>query len=762
MSTPKYSNISVSLMKAEDWVPKATTRGVAVDRYFQDSLSTKRDAARGDTQTVSQEFWADADTRGIRYMEGLRGATFTPIFFRLDADGYIPCRTNDSRFTSCGWYPNTVTTDKTESHWQKFYCETVKHDVAYFYWKTPASGSTIATGYCHGYIRTPLDALGRYQGGRLNFTAYSDPKVVTISTNSTVQIDYRGAIFYIGMDADMKAQYAIKLPLEEDPVNDDSQFCSLYKYIDDTYYLVDRVPTGKSHDKWNENKGKGTFFENYIQVENILGRLVISSNMLSTPWIYHEDKLIDLRGGGMGARLFAIGGDVAFDNIRYVKNAIIKGKKSLTPKWTTSAASVNLVYAERFYYDCSSYRSFVDTTSPYENYNSGHTIVSISNWSEVRTPVFYSIQELHYPQWVAATTATVYLLSDYIDSMSIKWNETGRGATASLTVRDWYHDPVTNTYSGGTISSILSGVDKVQIALAHDGATPATIYTGYVTKIEHFTDSPWPSLTLELADKGFFFAESRQNNVWLPCFAGWDLRHAVTYALNHWGWDTTETGLVFDEDYPETGWRIPVVEETGIWQLPLETSLDELFDKLAELTDFRWYIDNDIIYWKFDKPSTGIDFYLDDLALETGDRVLRINNSKDFNLTRNVTWGRGLDAAGHPAEVVYKYKSSFDTNSQEHTGVELWRVLVEPDNPNIAGKVLRTLQDECRLVQEIEWNTWGKTLMPGDIVQCNIDNLDIPAGTEFVINTKESTIQRLEGSTPIWRDQYIGSIRTSQ
>lgn len=719
--------------------PQAVTWGWCADHYLTDIRATGAQRDLAEPPTPGELYWRQADTDDLLLVPELRGAIQRPRTHPMGLGEVTPC---DQAGAALAW-------GAASDWWQQTH-ETMRQQVALY--QPPGTVGT-------GYLRT-TDQLAAGQG----FIVWY--KLLSASDVDADQVPVqRGIALHLGL-AGGQWHYRLHCP---DPHRDDASggWWTLQRRTSTgAVEVADRIPAPSApHETQAEPSPE------WLLVIPAVGRLLVRSSRSQEWWVHTRPGGCWPRAGQLGVGVTGGRAWVLYGTVDYADTCVIAGPSRTLPEEVTEAGEARIAALTTVVGgvpDCAYNGQLVD-----DGERRCHPVITIVNSSpqltytpsgrtgRLRTPIIYTLQEVHRTALgVGAGGAPVDLTAD-VESLSVTYQEEGRGTVASLRLRNW-REAAGGGYDLGHLDDVLRGIGRVTIDLAHEYANDAPdgptvrVLTGWLARVTWGRDDMWPTVELECDDRAWLWADGRATMYDLPDVTGWDLREAAELLLTHW--EVPATDLVWPDTYPADGWRIPWQEGSAAGRFSEDTDIAEALDTLCERCAMRWRVRPDgRIEFRWHPAAGTPAFTLDQATVTPEDRVeLPTAVVVDHNGLRNVVRVRGRTSWGDEVESRYVHGPSRSTPaSPVYLGRAVHLCRSEPENPEPSRTAARLLAEQTVGGRELTWRSIGRDLWPGDLVEVRVDHLGVVSGTRF----------RLTGVTlswsaedPLWRGEYTGRI----
>lgn len=365
------------------------------------------------------------------------------------------------------------------------------------------------------------------------------------------------------------------------------------------------------------------------------------------------------------------------------------------------------------------------------------------------TPVIWRIAEVHPPVLKSAANygqgagmpnlgnagavdaLTEVDLVSYVQELKVDLPDTGRGATASLLLRNFDDEADGGLIGTRVLDPRLKGIGKVTIDFAHilsvnggeavmDGPY-LRVFTGYALARSPHYDKHLPYLELELGARSALWANGHYTLEWLPQPAKWGFREWMTLAFMQGGLREDQIHFGVDGSLPESQ-LIPDGPQGTTLGIEPNADFVPTVDRICKLAGYVWWEDRngDVWFETLDyqklRPAT---FTYDDTTKTDLDRflLLPVSDKTDMLGTSNLLYVTGRDSSGRQVQALKKHTKSWrDPSSPFYVGRPLLLVQHSDDNPNPEKEASVYFYDSARRWRTIEWRTPGKDVWPGDVV----------------------------------------------
>lgn len=746
-----------------------------ITRKFVDYYNaTKKLTISPRLRTLEQ--WSGARIEGLRWVDELEGATFTPQYIHYQC--YVP----KTEVSVLGQTVTDTNTSILPCHWDyysgiKLYdsgtriykYDKVKNEVSkrdlILAFHTSLDGSTDCNFVTRNELRNDT-------GGKWTIGLFSPKKAKDDTSN---EMTHAGVWVFMGLRAEKdeegnttgaNPQYGLYLPTNRDIVNHpESAYMQFYKFNGirnaskvaplERWWgtLIDQTNSPFSFVSSAEDK---VHFLN-VQYEGICGKILFtlsSADGSETTWLVESETDLRIGAGRGGTKIFGATGYCSFGEIYYAETATINIIKTiyrpeitLTPYLKTSADS--------------RYASWTETKNVIEDVeNHGVTIgLTYTNTSLYNraTPIFYELQEYH--KTVFNESLPEYLpvdISPYITDIDIQYGEFFRGSTATLKCRNF--DPADNT-SNGELASMISGAMAVTVEMAQDNGedplpNPSPIFQGYIVEKPTDVSGVWSKLSIKLQDKTCLFGKLSTKSP--TRVAGWDFKAYTTLVLNN---EFIHSDFIeYPADYIDGAWIFP--HKYGDWSMEFspEASVIDVLDKCCEVAMMRWYIDQTgkiIFAWKYPKNTTS-SFTLDSTT-EEAEYVEVLDCTANLNDIASIYVVKGTDVNGYPFDYTFKWLPAYDDTKPYYIGRDKYKLLTENNIPNVFQWAQDQIIEEYQNSVIIGWTSrGGKDLWPGDCVTVDLPNVGF-SQEKFEIVSKVSTLT-WNNTKEVWTDSLVARI----
>lgn len=719
--------------------PQPAMLGFCQDHYLADVRSTSKANDLDEPPSPGEAYWRHGDTSDFLLIPELKGAIQAPTYHAMPASAVVPY---DGTWTALSW--------GASSDWRQHTHETWRKQVA-FYQPDGEVGS--------GYLRT-VDSLGVSQGVMVWYKLLAATDVD--EDDDPVQT---GIAFQLGLRTDGLAHYLIDCPNHHKDAPSAAYWTITRRNFggDDSAELVDRRVAPRP-----QGGRQGDPEAEWLCIIPVVGRICIASSRDPEKWwVYTRPGGAWPTSGRFAVRVYGGRAWVLPAYVAFADQSVLRGAEQTWPDELTLAGEARVV-AEAVTFDSPTEHTFVGAVVNPSGRNTYPT-VTITNagpsnaFGRLRTPLVYALQEVHRTVLGVGAGGDPLDLTSFVKALMVNVQAEERGAVATLRLRNWLFTG--SGYTLGYLSPLLRGVGKVTIDLAHQYAdsTPdgdfVRVMTGWASRLTPAMDGIWPHLELELGDRAWLWSDGQATMFDLCDVSGWDFADAVTLILTHWGVD--EADIIFPADYDDHARQVPFQAGGAGGRFDPEASILDVIDTLCERCWMRWRLrpDGKPEFRYYPEAVGSPDFVLDDDTVTPEDKVaLPVAMTLDYSSIRNVARVRGITPWGTEIESRWVNQPSvIDPDSPIYTGRVMQVVRSEPDNADPVPTAGRLLHEHVTGGHELTWESIGRDLWPGDVVQVNVDHLAVAAGTLFRVT---GAVHRWTSPELRWRSEFSGRIIT--
>lgn len=735
---------------------------------------------RNMTQTTTNSFW---------YVPELRGACFPPFYVPTDPQTYLCPSDSQWQTPRAGGLPDWG----VSTNWMRKIHNARGGDMIGALW-TPQDTSTI------GYLRTrsevPADT-----SFLLRYVLYSQDQTET----STKAPKRRGLVVYLGV-LGSQARWAIDLREAHTELGSDTYFhhnaWSLYRYVDNAWIREDVAPTS-SFGSLEPNASVGTMADDELRFFSIGGYFLMGTRSMPSAWLYTTkgSSGADKDYGAYYDRSY-IGIEVHNCRAWIALYPILFSSKirmqtppvSYARTWDDTlfnwkTGDMDFGYKDnRYLYGgtpgvgyTNTYVTNGDKEAYYDftvsNLTPSTVVQGIANVSgRTTTPIFYFTREIHNTILETNTLVDSPVdISEFVEDINITLDESGRGHTGSITLRDFTIDAYTGAYATATNttpSRICRGMGRVKVEFNHytnsnslaEGKT--TAFIGYCSGMEYDDSGVFPMMKLNLQDRTALWNNGRATMWRLPNLAGTNFVSAMNLVLSHWGVDTNND-VSF---YPGMNADIPLHDGSAILTFDDSEDIQNVLDRICDLCDMKWLITKDNVvafdpaldpnYYSYTSASAAL--VVNPTVADSG--ILKVEApvtvSRDFNESWNRVYVEGNDPRGNLISS-FAIAHGLDLTSSNYplyTGRPLWLTRQEPDNTNPALTVVKMARELAENAQTVQVSAIGSNVLPEDIVWfTNTTNLGPDVTNSLMkVRGKSSSVSFVDGDS-IWTDEYTCS-----
>ncbi len=739
---PTRTNVHASYWAA-DQDTRPETFGYCVDRWFVDGRALPQEQRDpGAPPAANEAFWAQATTSNLLLVPELRGAILSPRYRFLPADQYLtPCVPTDdiySTFQARPWAGSGVASD----WWRKTHQE-LGGKVALY---TPNAVAP-PLGCVRTLTQQPVD-----RAFCVRVCLFAGPPGENDDGRTAVAQGFR---LHMGVRSGL-AQLTATFPVPH-ASDDTTNSRWLWRWTGPgTYELCDKVEQERLR------PGDASVVkEQTVAVVPICGRLLILSSD-APPWVYQPATPLEIREGHVAIEVFGCRAWVQWGWVLFPDTcAVFSPTMTYGAHWTQSPVDLRFRALVSRHDDPEGdafYEGRVEDIEAGDGWFSQQLWVRAENRSTAEghgvgdpegrryTPLLFSLQEVRRATLTPAS-GEPFDIAPYIRSIRLRTEASRRGRTATVRLRNWRGPDETGSgYERGALDSVLRGIGRWELSLAHQrGAAedpPQVVFAGYSLRERPVVGGMRPEVECELMDLTLLL--KRQPMLWTVAPGGWDLKEYVELLLGNGGFPPDET-CEWPTDYADSPAAIPLQQTSAAGKLGPDTDLVQALDRLCELCRWTWDVTAaGKLRFRRLPIVPGAPVYI--LTAPPGEReemvLLPVEATRDYADSWTYTYARGRDSAGFDQEVIYRAGPAVLDNPTDprYVGRVLWRVEVQPDNPEPARIAAQLCEQGARVGQRLGWSTLWRGLEPGDVVESRVDYLRLRAGTTFAITETETEV----------------------